>query len=59
MDEQRQLEDSNAKLRAALLRIVHYPVPRITGATSPIVALNLVRDTLIQMQTIARDALKL
>jgi len=59
VDEQRQLEDSNAKLRAALLRIVHYPVPRITGATSPIVALNLVRDTLIQMQTIARDALKL
>jgi len=56
--DERQLDDSNARLRAALLRIVHYPVPRITGATSPVVALNLVRDAIVQIQIIARDALK-
>jgi hypothetical protein len=57
MDE-RQLEDNNTKLRAALLRIVHYPVPRITASTPPSVATSMVRDAMIQMQTIARDALK-
>jgi hypothetical protein len=56
--DERQQEAELEKFRRALLRILHYPVPRIAGSTSPVIALAMMRDALVQVQIIARDALK-
>jgi len=50
--DERQLEDSNQKLRQALLRILHYPLPRSPSATPPTVTIGLLRDAIVQMQWI-------
>jgi len=54
---ERKLELEIDRLQQALRRIEHYPVPRHPAATSPTIVIEILREALIQIRVIAREAL--